>query len=767
MKKLGVILLCLCILLTGCGNGNSMVNGNNNKSLDSERKASSNQADVTNPSEKTSDTMVNKLLTLNTEWSLVDSLAAADKEYKATEYEAKVPGYTIKSDLTNIENIGQFSGFTKKQKNMLVKNGFVVIPSTDTRIYYTYDSNEYKGIPNFITSDCALHLYHQFYDKSLMSVENDYLYKDLGLMTKQMLSKSILLMKELEDKDLKALQEQNIIYFLVARMLYTQKEDETTGVDQKLIEAAKKEYNLCQAAKGYQESPLIGKSLDYSQFSVRGHYTRSEELGRYFKTMMWLGLAPYELEENGSVNYDNVYRALLISFTTFSESGKDCDAKLWSDIYQPTSQYVGESDDVNVFDMNGLRISVYGSSEDPNIFNDASYQSKLAEAVKALPEPQIQATLESIPTAAGKQFRFMGQRYTLDADILQKLIDNNKRPLPSSLDVMGVLGSQTAEQLLSNTYKPQDSWPAYTDNYKSLKVKVAAKDTDYWKTNLYSGWLWSLQEVTKEYSANSGMPFFMTTDAWKYKNLNTALGSYAELKHDTVLYAKQATAEEGGPNVFANQHYVEPEVNLYSKLLYLTDQTVAVLKDKGMLNKNIKTGSQDYKSFLKLLRNCSVKELKNQKLSSKEKKQLLWCGGTMESILMSFQRGAGAQDGIQIDLSDMLAADISTCLNTYQTVGTGYFDSIYVVVPVEGKLYLTRGSVYSSYEFASNTRLTDEAWWALNGIKKVSTDYGDYIEIGKPSASMPKQMEWIKKFKTGANHVKLKELEVNWDNLDE
>jgi hypothetical protein len=31
------------------------------------------------------------------------------------------------------------------------------------------------------------------------------------------------------------------------------------------------------------------RMVDFSQFKVRGHYTHSERLGRYFKTVMWLG----------------------------------------------------------------------------------------------------------------------------------------------------------------------------------------------------------------------------------------------------------------------------------------------------------------------------------------------------------------------------------------------------------------------------------------------------------------------------------------------
>src|SRR6185436_9210820 len=31
------------------------------------------------------------------------------------------------------------------------------------------------------------------------------------------------------------------------------------------------------------------RTIDYSQFKIRGHYTHSPRLGRYFQTMIWLG----------------------------------------------------------------------------------------------------------------------------------------------------------------------------------------------------------------------------------------------------------------------------------------------------------------------------------------------------------------------------------------------------------------------------------------------------------------------------------------------
>jgi len=772
MKRILVIILCICVIMTGCQkNGDS----NNKKSATEPNKEQDNtvnedkgtEDNVTNTNQNTVDNTEGNevpLLKLNTEWAAAVTVGLKEQTYSNPNYQAAVKPYNIAEGLTNIENINQFSGFTKEQIAMLEQNGFVVMPSKDTRMYYVYDSNEYGGVPNFITTDSILHLYHQFYDKSLLFIETDFLYEDLELMTKQMLDKSIQLFNALEDKELKSLQEKNIIYFLVARMIMLQSSEIKVDVGNDVLEVAKEEYALIDKAEAYEKSPLLNIDYDYSQFKVRGHYTKSEELGRYFKTMMWFGTVPISLiNDKKEVDYENTLQALLIAFTTFLESEEICDAKLWSNIYLPTGRYVGLSDDINVFTMNSLRLSVFGESNDPNIFNDEAYYDKLFEAVKALPVPKIKADLKVLTTPTDKQFRFMGQRYILDSYIMQTLTESFLRPIPSALDVMGVMGSNLAQNLLFDVYKPQENWPEYEEKYKKLEKEVSGYSPDIWGSNLYNGWLWSIQEAMTEFDTSSGMPLFMTTEAWRRKSLNTALGSYTELKHDTVLYGKQAVAEMGDPYEYADQQYVEPNISLYNKLLYLTDFTIKVLEERGMINENFLKGAKEYKELLSFLIECSIKELNNEALTEKENRQLLWYGGTLEDISNTFMLGLTG-DYASKEISDMLVSDIATYQSSYVSLGTGYFDHIYVVVPVNGKLYLSRGAVYSYYEFVSDTRLTDEEWWGLQGIKIYHEEYSDYPEFTEVSEMLPDQPFWVDTFKTDSNEVLIEPLEINWDN---
>lgn len=778
MKKWISVILCICLLITGCskekeepsdkgetdlGKAEPTVTEapDDNKTKDPEEK--------TDRKDDTSETNRPQPLRLNKEWSTVTFTGVSQPEFTIPDFETKVDPYVIEKDLSNIENIQYFTGFTDEQKEMLANNGFVVLPSNDTRMTNVYDINEYLKVPNFITSDSVLHLYHQFFDKSFLYIESDYLYNYLDILTDQMLDKSIRLLDILEDESMKALQRKNIAYYLVARMLMLNTSDVNVEADEDLIQIAKKELELIEEAKSFTKSPLFGFDLDYSQFTVRGHYSRSEKLGFFFKTMMWFGIAPLPFYNGqGDYLYENVLQALLMTYTTFLDSEFICDAELWNNIYQPTKQYVGDSDDINLFMMNGLRLEVFGETDDPNIFDDEEFYDKLYQAVEDLPEPKIQGKFiqgraDSITTPTWKQFRYMGQRYIMDSYIMQELMEPILRPMPSSLDVMGVFGSDTAEDLLLNYYRPQDDWPEYIETYTALKEEVSDYGTDVWGENLYTGWLWAIKENLTEYDINSGMPYFMTTDAWRAKSLSTSIGSYTELKHDTVLYGKQSAAEGGNGVIYKNHyHYVEPNVNLYVKLLYLTDYTMAVLKERNMLENFLEYGADNFKGLLQFLIECSVKELRNEKLTDEEYNRLLYYGASMTNITNYFLY-AMADEQAPIDITDMLVTDVATNPGAYLTLATGFFDHIYVVIPVEGKLYLSRGAVYRSYEFISNKRLTDEQWWELNGITINDDEYVTYPVLSEPSEYLPDQPGWVKSFKSFENNVNVDKIDVEWE----
>ena len=266
----------------------------------------------------------------------------------------------------------------------------------------------------------------------------------------------------------------------------------------------------------------------------------------------------------------------------------------------------------------------------------------------------------------------------------------------------------------------------------TLKEQFSKLDISTWQSNLYYGWLWSLQALLED--KKEGYPFFMTNQAWQDKVLNTACASWAELRHDTILYGKQSGAECGGE---AEQPppppkgYVEPEVEFYSRLEWLTRFTREGLEERQIITSSIAEKFEYLGDLVSFLKKVSIKELKGEPLMKEEYDQIKIVGAEMERLSLSVADAAYITD---IDRDMSIIADVHTSQETCLEEGVGNANEIYVVVPIEGKLYLTRGGVFSYYEFVhpASDRLTDEKWQQM--LK---------------SASVPPSPVWTKSFTAG------------------
>jgi len=655
-------------------------------------------------------------------------VSQVDVPFEEVQYTAAVPAYSIEADLSNIANLEQFGSFSEKQKELLAKNGFVVTPTKEEQLFYIYENNEYLLAPSFITVDSVLQVYHVFYDYSLRRLENETLAKELTALTNSMLQKSVALYESLENEALKELELKNIAYLGVAKLALGM--ELPSDMPDKAKQLALQEYELMEGQRGYEQSVIFPFQLDYSQYKPRGHYTRNDELKAYFKTMMWYGQVPFPvLRSANERNEEQTLQALLITYTLLSE-GKN-DLVRWKNIYEPTSFYVGKSDDLNILDYGKLLAEVYGDSPDINHLNDKDKLDLFYETVKELPEPAIVPKYTTVSTPAGKQFRLMGQRYIADSEILQELVEPYKRPVPKGLDVMAVLGSKRAYDLLFEIYREDEKWDCYTGTFDRMKTKFDGLEKDKWQSNMYFGWLWSLKGLLKQFG--EGYPFFMQTVAWQDKSLSTALGSWSELRHDTVLYGKGVAAECGGGDLPPQvRGYVEPNIEVYEKLLWLTRYSRENLKEKDILRGELESRMTDFEGLLQFLIKCSLKELRNEELSNDEYYQLLTYGGWLEYLTSSLM-----EDGFkwfqvtsETERNMAVVADIHTVASGgVLEVGVGPAYEIFAVVPIGGKLYLTRGAVFSYYEFMSDKRLTDEEWQQLH--KK---------------GEQPEQQEWIRSF---------------------
>lgn len=664
-----------------------------------------------------------------------------------------LPDYDFKLD--DIVNIHRFKNISPEQKEKLEKNGFVVSPQTideynwiNMQMYNQYETNEYGDIPSFITTDSALNLFHDYYMNTQRKIETEHLAGDLSSVTKYLYEE----FKDLYDKSKDENVKKALLFFAVPNALLNDEIDSALG------EEVQAEIDKIDAAAGLEENLITNKEVNYKQFIPRSYYDGDEVLEKYFKAMIWYGTLGFPFVEDKKINLDNVKISLMIARTLLKS---DDILEKYFNVYSITEAMIGSSDDLGIMDMALLSNELYGEFNLAKIF-ELKDDNKLEDAIEKLPEPKINIKQIDETMALNKQFRFMGQRFTIDSYILQTLIEPIIRPVPSSLDVLGTLGNDKAEEYAID-YKLGDM---DKDDYKRKVDELSdelddALDIDS-HDSVYQAWL----SVISQASDNDldQKPKFMDNDAWEDKEIITALGNYTELKHDTVLYSKQAGAEMGGPMESENEllAYVEPNYKLYDKLAYLCEYIDSIVKAYGYeplfdLSDDEYSRFTSFKEFYEFLRDMSIKELENIPFTEEEGQTLRYIGGVMESFYFLSQYDP---DIYEAEPSSIVT-DISQILDTGESlsIGTGLVDNIYVIVNYAGKKYLTVGSVYSFHEFLSDEPLTDTKWREMLGIYKeeMNGDGGYSMYYFKPELTKvgyDTMLPFVKNYRTVDNAIK-------------
>jgi len=533
-----------------------------------------------------------------------------------------------------------------------------------------------------------------------------------------------------------------------------------------------RELELIDAHTGFEESPIFIYNEDYSQYVPRGHYTRSEKLKNYFKAFMWYGRMgmllkgsdtippgttnPYSEEALISAEDARIQTiaACLIS-SEFDENQPLMDK--WDRIYSVTAFYVGLSDDLGPYEYMDALNHVFGETLDPSELNEekiGEVKAKLAEqrspeiyggtgACEILPPFTPEQADQCLLNTKG--FRMMGQRFIPDSYMFTNLvgtytdlysgdrepftliIDGAGRPVrgfPRGLDVMALLGSDRSRELLDEL--DDSNYREYNRQYGKLKDEFDSFDAAEWNRNLYWSWLFALKPLLDDHGV--GYPTFMQTSAWQDKELTTALASWTELRHDTILYAKQsytgmtmsAPPVEEKPVV----GYVEPVPEFYNRLLALTRMTNGGLGEMGVLDGSAKRRLENLEEILERLVEISSKELENEELTEDDYDFIKNFGDNLDGVI------ANVEDKAK---KTTIVADVHTDGNTKQVLeeGVGYVDLIVVAYKLpDGRILIGAGPVMSYYEFKQpmSERLTDEAW-------------RDML-----AASPPEKPEWVSNF---------------------
>ena len=500
------------------------------------------------------------------------------------------------------------------------------------------------------------------------------------------------------------------------------------------------ELRLIYGAKALAPSPLYGQyakdgtaSADYTQFTPRSHYVKSSLLRSYFRAMMYLGRNGYLLGKE-----EGVTDAMLVTLL-MANPGPDGQAPLkdWLRIMYLTCFYAGKPDDIGYPEWRDFLVKVLGREKFPvGEALDPATLTKISRRLGELKAPRIFSEVVIAPEVftstkeqmleAAKAFRIFGQRFTFDGWILNRLSAGQEKTslrlpsMPTALFVPAVLGDQAALrfseqylQKLAPSFSPEE-----TDRFNGRMNEVAAdlaKVTDpEWFSSLGTAWLRLLGTVTSSFG--TGYPLYMQDKLFGVKQVETFLGSYTELKHDTILYAKQSYAERGGGGEEGTpppvpKGFVEPNLAFWETLGRLVDYVYSGYSKYGIFKNELeeygrlKIFKQDVAWYAFL----AAKELRGEPLTEEEYEKLRI--NPLMYMATPFETGMVVEEK---DLRSGLIADIHTDTLRgqilYEATGEPYV--MLVLIGNEGIVRLAVGVAFNHYEFTGplTTRYTDADW---------------------------------------------------------
>ena len=620
------------------------------------------------------------------------------------------------TNLNNIANPFQLEELNPDLMDMLGRNGFAIVPNDHIQLFHVYERNDYQQFPNFVTTDMYMQLFHMYFGYVLRTIEEEKFIPLIAQVCEHMITDMGDVAQTNPDESIKELARFNATFYAIAYTLLTEERTDVPDgykrfYDQELASINTAEDNF----SAFLEYTNV--MFPYSLFKPRGHYTRTDALKRYFKTMMWLQTAPFCLDNDAQLKKAALSASVLANSPNFGTETLE----KYRAVLEPMNFIIGLPDNVSFLNLAGIMAK---ENYDLNgLLTGSKDLEKFRKSVKQLADAQNRIKPKQTLSCVDK-INFMPQRYLSDNEVLQELVDvdnpETKRAYPKGLDVMAAFGSDSAEDLLLNELKEGAAWDKYPGILSRLQVQMEEVD---WNASLYNKWIESLLNLQR---ADGAYPPFMQTSQWAKKDLNASLASWAELKHDAILYAEQPMAAEcggDGPPDPYTVGYVEPNIAYWESVIELLDLTKAVLIRNNLMTEHISSVSRSLSENAEFLLSASKKELTGKRLTENEFRQIEYIGSTFEWITLDLVRQPDQYlDGwhnIQgPDKSVAVVADVFTSNANNNPdkgimhVATGNVNDIYVVVEINGLLYLTKGAVFSYHEFhlPLGNRLTDEEW---------------------------------------------------------
>lgn len=655
-------------------------------------------------------------------------------------------------------------------ENALVKNK-LAMEKLQSRNWISYDDllDDYyvsRTDSMFVTTDLAAHIQHKFFDDQLQKIEEDYFIPRLLTTT----GSFIKALTEREDlpEDIK---HKAIAYFQVPEAIlrsvpkkynknveWGESEIKYENVNAEKIlaeysEDVQTDYRQVMEAAG-DRTVIFATTEDFTQYKPRGHYTKNKALETYFKAQMWYGRIHFCIAEERAnplaPEETEIMQPIAMAIVDTVHKNPELYDQ-WKELFDPITELIGLSDDLgfedilplwkdqNVQDFNAWVTDKEKLAE----FRDLCHQKLRPPAIignSTLTGPAEMDKNGKIKPPMG--WRFLGQRFTYDSEIHQNSTTKDpvtRKPLRSlvrGLDIMKVFGSEAAENLLASQRDYDDDYlgnssfcggTEFKTNLDKLQKEYDSRDNSFWTQTYYNS---VLAQVKAQATFEQGAGFYFTeSPAWNTKALISAHSTWAELRHDTILYVKQVynSAEKGGdydlePTFLYEPipepiNYIEPNLPFWEYSLASIQTLYNCLGTYKLIDaeadEQMSLLIQIYKHALEIVR----KEVADKPVDAKDNNWIKTVPLQLRSVIT--KNGDDPKVYSSNDNSDSkkmaCIADVFTYTDDKVCLEVGVGTPLKIYVPLndgQGGKRIAVGYIPSYYEFYHDMkdRMTDEQW---------------------------------------------------------
>ena len=429
-------------------------------------------------------------------------------------------------------------GLNAAELAVFLTNGFVVSerlgqdPSGMTSpsfggIYYRVFHND---LPVFVTSDSILEAWHRTYLNMLEELEE----LELATLQDQILSNMTAQLLPAWNRFGHGPLSNSIIdadYFLtVARSLWFGQQMPSqlpvAGQGQAVTTTLTAISNLTLV----EDFPIFGSvrsGVDFSQFTVRGHYNNWYRLQRYFQTLMWCGFINLRLVTYPPNQEDDLRElgTVVVLDYLLNRSGQFTN---WSAFDQVSRAFVGRTDSMTFAQLDQLlaAANIHSPADLPDYTALTNLQTRLIAGhlgLQSITSDVLFSPWGPAQLELPRSFTVFGQKFILDSWAFQQVVFDKVlwpstntmaycgmtnlfgkviRRKPTCLDVaFSVFGNdQTVPDIVaritSTNGEPFRDGLPYQHNLTAARNVINTQNDAAWSDNFYTAWLAALRALS-------------------------------------------------------------------------------------------------------------------------------------------------------------------------------------------------------------------------------------------------------------------------------